>query len=256
MDPDKVNILGVGVSRLDLDETMKRMCRAIEDKEKIQIAITPVNSILWARESPALMNIYNNVALSTADGVPLIWASKFLGKPIRGRVTGLDLLPSFSRVSEVAGYSFFFLGAGEGVALQLTETLKKSYPNLKVVGMYSPPFSERFSDDENKKIVSMINSSGADVLWVSLTAPKQDYWIAEHLEKLNTAVAVGVGAAFDVVSGKINRAPKWMQKSGFEWFYRLLQEPRRLFGRYLLEAPKFIPLVLLQKIKSIRKSND
>ncbi|TVQ66782.1 MAG: glycosyltransferase [Balneolaceae bacterium] len=252
---ERVNILGVEVSRYNLDETMTRMSEAIRNRDKIQVAVTPVNCILWAREDPGLMEIYNRSAITTADGVPLVWASRLLGEPIRGRVTGLDLLPEFSKISSDFGFTFFFLGAAEGVADQLSEKLKQSYPDLKIAGTYSPPYAEKFSEDENERIINRINESGADVLWVSLTAPKQDYWIAEHLEKLNISVAIGVGAAFDVVSGNISRAPKWMQHYGLEWFYRLLQEPKRLFSRYLIEAPKFIPLVIIQKLKSIKISS-
>lgn len=247
-----MDILGVRVSRYNLSETMLQMKQVILNREKIQVAVTPVNCILWARENPKLMTIYNKAAITTADGVPLVWASKLLGEPIRGRVTGLDLLPEFASISAECGFSFFFLGAAEGVGEKLAETLKKRYPKLQIAGIYSPPFAEKFTARENEKMIEMINTSGADVLWVSLTAPKQDYWIHDHLEKLDISVAIGVGAAFDVVSGKLKRAPKWMQTYGLEWLYRLLQEPGRLVGRYLIEAPKFIPLVLYQKFKGTK----
>ncbi len=252
MQKDSVNILDVEVSRHDLKETMHLFTDAIESGHKLRVSVTPVNCILWAHKDERLRQIYNSADLTTADGVPLLWASKFLGSPIRGRVTGLDLLPEFSKISANKGFRFFFLGAAEGVALKLANHLKEINPGLNIAGTYSPPFAERFSDEENEKMISMINQSKADMLWVSLTAPKQDFWIAEHFDRLNVSIAIGVGAAFDVVAGNIKRSPEWMQKNGLEWFYRLMQEPGRLSKRYLVEAPQFIPLLLKQKWNSIQ----
>lgn len=253
---DKVDILGVKVSKSNLQETAEIMSRAIETRTPLRVAVTPVNCILWARKDDDLRHIYNTAGLVTADGVPLVWASRLLGSPVRGRVTGLDLLPYFAHIAAQKGYRFFFLGAAEGVAEQLAEKLQKEHPGLQVAGCYSPPFTEKFSDRENKKMTEMINYSGADVLWVSLTAPKQDFWIAGQMENLQTPVAIGVGAAFDVVAGNIPRAPVWMQRSGLEWLYRLVKEPSRLSKRYLVEAPVFIPLILKQIFTNKRTKND
>lgn len=249
----KVKILQTQVSRFDLPETMEKMQSAIEDGRKLRIAVTPVNCLLWARKNKELNSIYNSADIVTADGVPLIWASRLLAEPIRGRVTGLDLLPAFSEVSARQKFSFFLLGAGQGVAEQLAVKLQQSYPGLDVAGTYTPPFKEQFTGEENREMVERINQSGADVLWVSLTAPKQDFWIARHFDLLDVSVAIGVGAAFDVVAGNIQRAPKWMQKIGLEWFYRLIKEPGRLSKRYLVEAPAFIPLLVNQILTSSKK---
>jgi N-acetylglucosaminyldiphosphoundecaprenol N-acetyl-beta-D-mannosaminyltransferase len=247
---NRVNILDTHVSRYNLEETIQQFASAIENGNRLRVAVTPVNCVLWARKNSKLREIYNSADIVTADGVPLVWASRLLKHPIRGRVTGLDLLPEFAKVASRNQYKFFFLGASEGVADQLAERLSGQYPGLQVVGTYSPPFVSSFSDEENQKMVEMVNQSGADVLWVSLTAPKQDFWIAEHFDQLNVSVAVGVGAAFDVIAGNIQRAPLWMQNSGLEWFFRWTREPRRLSRRYLLEAPVFIPLFLKQVIQN------
>ncbi|MDP4195865.1 MAG: WecB/TagA/CpsF family glycosyltransferase [Bacteroidota bacterium] len=244
-------ILSVNISNVDLKHTVDLMAECIDKKEKQRVCVLPVNCLLWARKKTELNNIYNSADLKLPDGVPLIWASKFLGNAIKGRVTGLDLLPEFSKVAADKGFTFFFLGAKEGVAEKLSEYLKQKYPNLKVVGVYSPPFAEKFSDSENEKMISMINAVKPNVLWVSLTAPKQDYWIYEHFEKLDVNIAIGVGGAFEVTAGLIKRAPVWMQKNGLEWLYRFLQEPKRLFKRYFVEAPVFIPLILKQKFCSV-----
>lgn len=253
---DKVRILQTGVSRYDLSETMEQMSSAIEEGRKLRIAVTPVNCLLWARKNRELNAIYNSADIVTADGVPVVWASRLLSSPIKGRVTGLDLLPAFSEVSARKNFSFFFLGAAEGVAEKLAGKLKSDYPGLRVAGTWSPPYREQFSDGENREMIDRVNRSGADVLWVSLTAPKQDLWIAQHFDKLNVSVAIGVGAAFDVVAGNIPRAPSWMQRNGLEWLYRLLKEPGRLSKRYLVEAPQFIPLIFKQFITSSNKEKN
>lgn len=251
---DYVNILNTHVSRFNLDETIKFLCDVIEQKGKKRLCVTPVNCLLWARKNSVLQNIYNTSDMNLADGVPLLWASRLLKNPIRGRVTGLDLLPAFTKVAAAKGYTFFFLGAKEGVASRLAETLQRQYPTLKITGYYSPPFVEKFTDEENIKMINMINGAKPNVLWVSLTAPKQDYWIYEHFKDLDVNIAIGVGGAFEVTAGLINRAPHWMQKNGLEWAYRFLQEPKRLFRRYFIEAPQFIPLVLVQAIKKYYSS--
>jgi N-acetylglucosaminyldiphosphoundecaprenol N-acetyl-beta-D-mannosaminyltransferase len=250
---DSVNILSVHISKKNLKETTDLMCEWIDTKQKKRMCVTPVNCVLWAYRDERLRHVYNSSDLNLADGVPLIWASKLFGNKIRGRVTGLDLLPEFARIAAQKKYSFFLLGAKEGVAQALANSLKQKFSELDIAGVYSPPFAERFSDEENKKMIEMINSVKPNVLWVSLTAPKQDHWIFEHLDKLNVNIAIGVGGAFEVSAGLIKRAPVWMQKAGLEWFYRFLQEPTRLFKRYFVEAPVFIPLVILQKLGFLKK---
>jgi N-acetylglucosaminyldiphosphoundecaprenol N-acetyl-beta-D-mannosaminyltransferase len=246
---NKSNILKLRITKLDLSETLKFMADAIHKDQQLRICVTPVNCLLWAQHDSALRNLYNTADICTADGVPLIWASKILGNPISGRVTGLDLLPEFAKVAAEKGFTFFFLGAGDGVAERLKQKLEKQNPDLNVVGTYSPPYAKKFSDEENQKMVDMINEVKPNVLWVSLTAPKQDYWIYEHFDKLDVNIAIGVGAAFDVVVGDIQRSPEWMQNYGLEWFYRLMKEPKRLYRRYLIEAPQFIPLVFAQAFR-------
>jgi N-acetylglucosaminyldiphosphoundecaprenol N-acetyl-beta-D-mannosaminyltransferase len=142
----------------------------------------------------------------------------------------------------------FLLGAKEGVAQSLKEYFEKQYPQIKIGNVYSPPFAEKFSDYENQKMIQLINEYKPHILWVSLTAPKQDYWIYENFDKLNVNIAIGVGGAFEVSAGLIQRAPLWMQKNGLEWLYRFIKEPKRMFRRYFIEAPKFFPLIIKQKV--------
>jgi N-acetylglucosaminyldiphosphoundecaprenol N-acetyl-beta-D-mannosaminyltransferase len=243
-----VDILGCRVSRLDLAGAMRALEGMIQSGAKHFVVCMTANSFIYARRDLRLRSLYNSASLALADGLPVVWASKILGKPVPGRAAGPDLLLAISEVAARRGYSFYFLGGKIGIAARLAERLARENPGLKVVGHYSPPFCERFNEALNDRIIAKINAVKPDLLWVGLGSPKQERWIAENLDRLSVRVAVGVGAAFEMYGGTVGRAPLWMQRSGLEWFYRFLKEPRRLFRRYFLEAPPFIPLVILQRL--------
>ena len=249
----KVNILGIQVSSITLETLLNEFKDAIQSNSKASVCITPVNSILAANKNAIVKTIYNNATYTLCDGVPVLWASKFLGTPIAERITGLDLLPSLLPFCFENKFSLFFLGASPGVGLSLKAKAEELYPGIHIKGVYSPPFANKFEQAENDKMIGLINEAKPDFVLVSLTAPKQDIWISENLHKLNTKIAIGIGGAFEVTAGLIPRAPHWMQVNGLEWFYRFYKEPRRMFKRYFIEAPVFIPLILLQKFKSIFK---
>jgi len=216
-------------------------------KQKKQICITPVNSVMAALKNEQVKNIYNTADYVLCDGVPIKWAASFLNSPIVERITGLDLLPNLVALSAKNDFSIFLLGASPGVGNKLKEVILTSYPQAKVVGVYVPPFMAVFTDEQNDKMISAVNAASPDVLLVSLTAPKQDIWIAQNKDVLNATLLVGIGGAFEVMAGLAKRAPVWVQKAGLEWLYRFMQEPKRLFRRYFIEAPLFIPLIIKQK---------
>ncbi len=246
----RVNILGTPVSSLTMDELFRDWEVVITEGKKAQVCITPVNSILAARATARVQEIYQHADYVLCDGVPVKWASKFLGNPIKERITGLDVLPRIFPFAESRNFSIFLLGASPGVAETLKKVMEVKYPGVKILGTFVPPFRAEFSKEENEEMIQAINALKPDILLVSLTAPKQDIWIAENLEKLETHVAIGIGGAFEVAAGMIRRAPLWMQKSGLEWFFRFLQEPKRMFKRYFVEAPLFIPLIIQQKLSN------
>lgn len=247
----KVDILGVPVSSLKMDALFDEWENLILKRQKAQVCITPVNSILAARASARVQEIYKNSDFVLCDGVPVKWASQFLGTPILERITGLDVLPRLFSFAAEKQFTVFLLGASPGVAEQLKLKMCSIYPQLQVVGIFVPPFRPVFSAVENQEMISAINAVKPDIVLVSLTAPKQDIWIAENLEHLDTSIAIGIGGAFEVAAGLIKRAPVWMQKAGLEWFYRFLQEPKRMFKRYFVEAPVFIPLIIAQKLRKL-----
>jgi N-acetylglucosaminyldiphosphoundecaprenol N-acetyl-beta-D-mannosaminyltransferase len=244
----RVDILGTPVSSLTMDELFRDWEVVITEGKKAQVCITPVNSLLAARATARVQAIYQHADYVLCDGVPVKWASKFVGDPIKERITGLDVLPRIFPFALQNNFSIFLLGASPGVAETLKKVMEAKHPGVKIVGTYVPPFRAEFSKEENQEMTKAINAVKPDILLVSLTAPKQDYWIAENLPKLDTHLAIGIGGAFEVAAGLIQRAPLWMQKSGLEWFYRFLQEPKRMFKRYFVEAPVFIPLIILQKL--------
>jgi N-acetylglucosaminyldiphosphoundecaprenol N-acetyl-beta-D-mannosaminyltransferase len=244
----KVNILGVQVSSLTNEELLNTITNSITSKQFSQIAITPTNSIVAAYKEKEISEIYNKAEIVLCDGMPVKWASHFLGTPIKERITGLDVLPNLVKLSSEKNFSLFLLGASPGVGNQLAKVIKEQYPNITIAGIYVPPFMKVFSEEENQKMVNAVNASNADIVLVSLTAPKQDIWIAQNRSALNPAVYIGIGGAFEVMAGIAKRSPIWMQNAGLEWLYRFIQEPQRLFRRYFIEAPVFIPLVIKQKL--------
>ena len=250
MQHHKVDILGTPVSSLTMDELFNDWERVIKEGQKAQACITPVNSILAARATARVQAIYRNADYVLCDGVPVKWASEFLGTPIKERITGLDVLPKVFPFAAEQNFTVFLLGASPGVAETLKTTMEVKYPSVKIVGTFVPPFRVVFSQEENEQMIEAINAVKPDILLVSLTAPKQDIWIAENLSMLNTHLAIGIGGAFEVAAGMIKRAPMWMQKSGLEWLYRFLQEPKRMFKRYFMEAPVFIPLIIKQRFNT------
>lgn len=247
MQHHKVDILGTPVSSLTMDELFSDWEAVIKEGKKAQVCITPVNSILAARATARVQEIYKHADYVLCDGVPVKWASDFLGDPIKERITGLDVLPRIFPFAESRNFTIFLLGASPGVAETLKAVMEAKHPGVQIVGTFVPPFRAVFSKEENEQMIEAINAVKPDILLVSLTAPKQDIWIAENLEELDTHVAIGIGGAFEVAAGMIKRAPLWMQKSGLEWIYRFLQEPKRMFKRYFVEAPVFIPLILKQR---------
>lgn len=201
--------------------------------QRCHYVVTPNSDhIIQLEKDHQFQAAYREARLVLADGMPIVWASWLLGSPLKERVTGADLLPLICEKAARKGLGIFLLGAPEGVALKAAERLQKSYPGLSVSACYSPPFGFEKDPEECQKIVKMINDSQAKIVFVGLGAPKQEYWMYQHYKQLHAGVLLGVGAAIEFAAGVLPRAPVWMQKIGFEWFYRLLRDPKRLARRY------------------------
>ena len=200
------------------------------------------------RDEKDFREIYDGASLVVPDGMPLVWASKFLGDPLKEKVSGSDLVPRLCKLSAMKGYRMFFLGGRYGAAYEAMLVKKREHPLLNVVGAYCPPFGFENDSVENAKIVKMIQEAKPHILCVGLGAPKQEKWIYRHYKELNVPVSIGVGGTFEFISGMVDRAPSWMQNSGMEWAWRLAKEPGRLWKRYLIDDMKFFSMVLKQKL--------
>jgi N-acetylglucosaminyldiphosphoundecaprenol N-acetyl-beta-D-mannosaminyltransferase len=243
--PNRAFILGIGVTATTLDRAVSTIEQWIERRTQNYVCITGAHGIIESRSDPRLRRIHNEAGMVTPDGMPLVFMARRLGFKRVSRVYGPDLMRRLTEVSALKGYRQFYYGGGPGLADQLAETLKAHYPGLAVAGTMTPPFRP-LTPEEDDAVVARINAAAPDIVWVGLSTPKQEFWMASHIGRLNAPVLVGVGAAFDFLAGTKSQAPAWMQRSGLEWAYRLAQEPRRLWRRYLRIVPLFSMLAVAQ----------
>lgn len=252
---DRVNILGVGVSAVNIPIVLDVIDGWIAQRTPHYVCVTGVHGVMESQYDEALRKIHNQAGLVTPDGMPLVWLSRLKGFHDVRRSYGPDLMLALCARSVEKQYRHFFYGGAEGVPEKLAEVLQTRFPGLVVAGTYSPPFRS-LTPEEDQAIVNMINETHPDIIWVGLSTPKQERWMAKYVGRLSASVLLGVGAAFDFHTGRKPQAPHWMQLSGLEWLFRLLCEPRRLWKRYLINNPRFVIAVLLQALKVRRYTLD
>jgi N-acetylglucosaminyldiphosphoundecaprenol N-acetyl-beta-D-mannosaminyltransferase len=241
----RVNILGVGVSTVNMEVALRQTETLLDRGEKGYVCVTGVHGIMEAQSDEAFRDILNRSFLTTPDGMPTVWLGRIHGFKDMNRVYGPDYMANLCERSVARGYKHFLYGGKPGVAEELRSELTRRFPGLQIVGTYTPPFRPLNSDEENA-LRSQLETSQADVLWCGLSTPKQERFISSYYDRMPVKLMVGVGAAFDLLSGNLDEAPDWMKRSGLQWLYRLIKEPRRLWRRYLLNNPKFAWLTLLQ----------
>lgn len=234
----RVNVLGVGVSVLNLTTALAAIAEAVRQRRKGYVCVTGVHGVMESQGDSALRQIHNRAFLVTPDGMPMVWMGKFAGHREMSRVYGPDLMLDVCRWSEASGCRHFFYGGAPGVAQQLCDRLVARFPKLQVVGCYTPPFRP-LNETELADLQSAVRQTKPDIFWVGLSTPKQERFMAQYLPLLDATLMIGVGAAFDFHAGRTRQAPRWMQRSGLEWFFRLCTEPRRLWRRYLKNNPLF-----------------
>lgn len=239
----RVDVLGVQISAIDLPGAVGEIGRWIRDGERHYVCVTGVHGVMESQRDPELLRIHNESGLTTPDGMPMVWASRRVGFHHVDRVYGPDLLLAFCATAAAEGWSSYFYGGKEGIAERLSDNLVERFPGLRVAGTHTPPFRP-LTAEEDAAVVEDINASGADVVWVGLSTPKQERWMAAHRSRLRANALIGVGAAFDIHAGAVSQAPPLMQRSGTEWVYRLAMEPRRLARRYLTNNPRFVSEIL------------
>lgn len=234
-----VDVLGVPVAAIDLPTAVGRLERLVAERGRAYVTVTGVHGVMECQRDPELLRIHREAALVTPDGMPLVWAGRRVGFDDMGRVYGPDLL--LATCERARGLRMYFFGGGDGVAERLAERLVARY-GIDVAGVRTPghppePPSATAAD------VAAINAAAPDVVWVGLSTPKQERWMAAARPHLDAPVLVGIGAAFDIHAGLLPQAPRWMQERGLEWAYRLAREPRRLWRRYLRNNPAFVAAI-------------
>lgn len=241
-------ILDVPVSTLTMPLAVATILGWVRRGEPNFVCVRDVHGLMRAREDPALMDIHYDAGMITTDGMPLVWTLRRRGYSGVSRVCGADLVDALCDASQEAGVKHYFYGGKPGVAERMAAVLKQRYPRLQIAGTSTPPFRP-LTPEEDEAAVAEITESGAKVVWVGISTPKQEFWMRDHLGRIPGATLLGVGAAFDFHAGDVARSPRWMQTAGLEWLHRLLSEPRRLWRRYLVLAPKFAILQLLSGLR-------
>ena len=240
----RIRFLNIEIDNLSMDESIDYIDKLIKRKKNSYVVTPNVDHIVKLENDSEFLEVYNNADLVLTDGMPLVWISKFLKTPIKEKVSGSDLFPKVCKLADEKGYSIFLLGAAEGIAIKAAENLKNKYKNLNIVGTFSPSYGFEKSKSEIEEIIKKVNEAKPDILAVGLGAPKQEKFIYKYKNKLNVPISLAIGASIDFEAGNIERAPKWMQKSGLEWFYRFLKEPKRMFKRYFIDDLKIIKVLI------------
>jgi N-acetylglucosaminyldiphosphoundecaprenol N-acetyl-beta-D-mannosaminyltransferase len=235
----RVDVLGVQVSATSMRHATEEIAQWVQDGHREYVCVTGVHGVMECQDDSSLLAIHNASGLTTTDGMPLVWASRRAGIEDVNRVYGPDLMLELCSLAVENGWSSFFYGAAEGVSELLAENLGRRFPGLEVAGTYSPPYRP-LTPEEGDAVAAMINDSGADLVWVGLSTPKQEHWMADFRSRLDAPVLLGVGAAFDIHAGLLRQAPPALQRVGLEWAYRLAMEPRRLWRRYAKMNPRFV----------------
>ncbi len=243
----RVNILGVSINAMTMSQAIAQIKSWIDHQAQEYVCVCPVHTIMECQRSEVMRQVVNEAGMATPDGMPLVWLGRLKSNNEVSRVYGPDLMLTLCEESVQYGYKHYFYGGAEGVPELLVAKLQEKFPGLKVAGSYSPPF-RKLTSDEILDITQTINETAPDIIWVGLGTPKQDLWMNQNRDKLTASVLIGVGAAFDFHTERIPQAPRWMQQNGLEWFFRLYQEPRRLWYRYLVYNPLFVLLILAQML--------
>ncbi len=243
----KIDFLGIPVDALTMDETISQIDNSIKENKKINHVVINAGKVIAMRNNKELFNSVVSCDLINADGQSIVWAARFLGKYLPERVTGIDLMEKLFYLATMNHYKCYFLGATENIVKKVVEIYKEKYGQLIIAGYRNGYFEK----EEELVIAKQIAESGAQILFVAITSPKKENFLHDNRTILSCVnFTMGVGGSFDVVAGLTKRAPEWMQNIGLEWFYRFIQEPRRLWHRYLIGNSKFLWIVLKERFKT------
>jgi N-acetylglucosaminyldiphosphoundecaprenol N-acetyl-beta-D-mannosaminyltransferase len=235
-----IEMMGCRIDNLSMEETLQAIEGFIRSGQPHQHVVVNVDKLVKASRDPELRRIINDCALVNVDGMPVVWASRLLGRPLKERVAGVDLFEALMQRAALRGWRVFLLGAREEVVAGVKAVYERQCPGLIVAGYRNGYWTA----DEEPGVVEQIRAARPDLLFVAISSPKKEQFLGRYQAELRIPFAMGVGGTFDVAVGKVSRAPRWMQQSGLEWFYRFLQEPRRMFRRYFIEDMVFLRLLL------------
>ena len=249
--PARARFLGCEIDRLDLKATVARVEEIVASGIPSQHLAISATNVVALREDPRLEEIAKTCAIISADGQGVVWASRLLGDPLPERVMALDLMERLLEVAEARGYRVFILGAKQEILELAVARIRSRHPRLVIAG-YRNGY---FGTEQDQEIVTEIRESHPDMLFAAMPSPKKEYWLAEHREELRVPFLMGVGGGVDVIAGITRRAPRFIQRSGFEWLYRVAQEPRRLFRRFMVGNAKFLWL-LGKELVAARRSKS
>ena len=243
--PQVANVLGVGVHAIDLGQALDIVEASIIAGKKGYVCVTGVHGVMEAQRNPEFRKILDGALLVTPDGMPTVWVGRLQGHQRMRRVFGPDLMLEVCRRSVTSGHTHFLCGGKTGVAEELGTVLKKRFPGLRIVGTYTPPF-RGLSTEEESELIRAISQVRPSIVWVGMSTPRQESFMSRYLHQLETKLMIGVGAAFDMHTGKIKDAPHWIKQSGLQWMHRLSQEPSRLWKRYLVNNSAFVMKIAFQ----------
>ncbi len=242
---DSVSILGVKVHATDMDRALARVESALATGDKGYVCVTGVQGVMEAQSDSNLKRIINQALLTIPDGRPTVWVGWLRGFLKMRQVTGPTMMLRLCALSAEKGYTHFFFGGNDGVAQELKQSLTQRFPGMKVVGTYTPPFRP-LNAEEEAELIRMVAETKPDFFWVGLSTPKQERFMDQYVSKLDAKLMFGVGAAFDIHTGRIKDAPYWMKLTGVQWMHRIYQDPKRLWKRYLVNNPKFVYQITLE----------
>ena len=249
VEKERYEILNTYVDAVSMDETLDKVEQIIKEGKPTQHVVINASKVNLMERDEELREIVNACPLINADGASIVWAAKQLSIPLKERVTGIDLFLKLVELSNKKGYSIYLFGAKEEVVTRVKTIFEEKYPNMKIVGYRNGYFTEA----DEPQIVADMKASKADMMFVAFSSPKKEYWIKKYLNEINIPFVMGVGGSFDVVAGVTERAPEWMQKNGLEWLYRFLQEPKRMWKRYIIGNTQFVLLTYKYKIRARNK---
>ena len=258
MRPQRARLGHVPIDRVTFAEALEGISALVEARRGGMVFTPNVDHIVMADENPDFRRAYAAADLSLADGMPVVWASRALGAPVPEKISGSDLVSPLMELAEARGFRVYLLGGAEGVASLAALNLQRKHPRLVIAGTASPRVDLREPASRRQGIIDDIRRAAPDLVLVALGAPKQELWIHQAAEALRPAVLLGVGASIDFLAGTARRAPAWISAAGLEWLYRLVQEPRRLWRRYLVQDPKFLSIFVgeLRAQRDLRRRSE